>query len=192
MELHTSRLLLRDFTLVDIEAVHAYQSDPRYLAHTPWRTRSRADVDDFVRLMISWSQARPRIRYQLAIVHDALLIGSCGIRQAAQDATEAEFGCELAPAAWGHGYAAEASHAILAFGFAELRLRRICANTTTTNRPAIALARRLGMREEVDTRQADRNADTVALGISTRSWNEPSGPAFDSQCSSRVRTPRSP
>jgi [ribosomal protein S5]-alanine N-acetyltransferase len=172
MELQTSRLLLRDFTLVDIDAVHAYQSDPRYLEHTPWPTRPRADVADFVHMMVEWSLARPRIRYQLAIVHGAVLIGSCGIRQSARDAIEAEFGCELAPAAWGHGYAAEASRAIIAFGFTELRLRRIFANTTTTNRHAIALARRLGMREEASAHQADRSANTVALEISARDWND--------------------
>jgi RimJ/RimL family protein N-acetyltransferase len=171
MELHTSRLLLRDFTLLDIDAVHAYQSDPRYLAHSPWPTRSRADVADFVQMMIEWSLPRPRVRYQLAIVHGAALIGSCGVRRSAPDDIEAEFGCELAPAAWGHGYAAEASRAILAFGFRELRLRRIFANTTTTNRQAIALARRLGMREEANTRQADSIDNTVALGINERNWN---------------------
>ena len=178
MELHTSRLLLRDFTLVDIDAVHAYQSDPRYLEHTPWRTRPRADVADFVHMMVEWSLARPRIRYQLAIVHGAVLIGSCGIRQTARDAIEAEFGCELAPAAWGHGYAVEASRAIFSFGFTELRLQRIFANTTTTNRHAMALARRLGMREEDSAHQADRSDDTVALGISERHWNDAFAPCL--------------
>jgi [ribosomal protein S5]-alanine N-acetyltransferase len=170
MELQTARLLLRDFTLVDIDAVHAYQSDPRYLEHTPWRTRSRADVADFVQMMIEWSLARPRIRYQLAIVHRAVLIGTCGLRQSAGDALEAEFGCELAPAAWGNGYAAEASRAIVAFGFRELRLRWIFASTTTANRHAMALARRLGMREDPSAHQADRNDNTVALGISEPDW----------------------
>jgi RimJ/RimL family protein N-acetyltransferase len=122
--------------------------------------------------MVEWSLARPRIRYQLAIVHGTVLIGTCGIRQSAQDATEAEFGCELAPAAWGHGYAAEASRAILAFGFLELRLRRIFANTTTTNLPAIALSRRLGMREEAGAHQSDYSETTVTFGISERDWND--------------------
>jgi [ribosomal protein S5]-alanine N-acetyltransferase len=176
MELHTSRLLLRDFTLIDIDAVHAYQSEPRYLAHSPWRTRSRADVADFVQMLIEWSLARPRIRYQLAIVHGAALIGSCGIRRSASDAIEAEFGCELAHAAWGQGYAAEASRAILAFGFRELRLRRILAKTTMTNSHAIALARRLGMREEASTHEADSSDHAVAFEINEPNWNEASAP----------------
>ena len=178
MELHTSRLLLRDFTLIDIDAVHAYQSDPRYLEHSPWPTRSRADVADFVQMLIEWSLERPRIRYQLAIVHGAALIGSCGIRRSAWDAVEAEFGCELAPAAWGHGYAAEASRAILAFGFRELRLQRIFAKTTTTNRHAIALARRLGMREEDSTYKAESSDNTVAFDIGERHWNDASAPGL--------------
>jgi hypothetical protein len=98
---------------------------------------------------------------ELAIVHGAVLIGSCGIRKSAADTIEAEFGCELAPAAWGHGYAAEASSAILAFGFSKLRLRRIFATTTTTNRQAIALARRLGMREEGGTGTSADSVPTI-------------------------------
>ena len=123
-------------------------------------------------MIIEWSLPRRRIRYQLAIVHGAVLIGNCGIRQPGRDAVEAEFGCELAPAAWGHGYAAEASRAIFSFGFTELRLQRIFANTNTANSPAIALARRLGMREEASAHQADRGDSTVVLGISERHWND--------------------
>jgi RimJ/RimL family protein N-acetyltransferase len=129
-------------------------------------------------MLIEWSLLRPRAKYQLAIVHGAALIGSCGIRCSAADAIEAEFGCELAPVAWGHGYAAEASRAILAFGFRELRLRRIVARTTATNRHAIALARRLGMREEASTHQANSSDNTVAFEIGESNWNESSAPGL--------------
>jgi ribosomal-protein-alanine N-acetyltransferase len=171
MELHTSRLLLRDFTPVDVNAVHEYQSDPRYLAHASWRTRSRADVADFLQMMIEWSLARPRVRYQLAIVRDGLVIGTCGVRTSAPGALEGDFGCELAPAAWGQGYAAEASRAILAFGFSELRLQRIIARTTRANTAAIRLARRLGMRGEAGAQPPEGSDQVVLLGISDHEWN---------------------
>src|SRR5690606_36889576 len=37
----------------------------------------------------------------------------------------AEFGIELPPQRWGHGYATEAARAILGFGFRELGLREV-------------------------------------------------------------------
>jgi hypothetical protein len=69
-------------------------------------------------------------------------------------------------------HAAEASRAIVAFGYSELRLRWIFANTTTSNRHALALARTLGMRGQASARDAEPGGNTVALRISERDWRQ--------------------
>ena len=54
----------------------------------------------------------------------------------------------LFPEHWGHGYATEAAAAMIAYAFAELRLRRIVATTEHGNTRSMNVMRRLGMRLE--------------------------------------------
>jgi hypothetical protein len=105
MELRTDRLVLRDFLPSDAEALAAYQADPRYLEHYD-HSAAITDAHALVDLFGAWALESPRTKYQLAIVLDGRVIGTCGVRQ---DAGEAEFGCELDPGYWNAGYAREAS-----------------------------------------------------------------------------------
>ena len=127
MELHTDRLILREFVSADWPAVLAYQRDPRYLRYYEWADRTPGDAQRFVQMFLDQQQEQPRRKFQLAVGLKAggQLIGNCGIRQTAADAHEADIGYELAPAHWGHGYATEAARAIVQFGFAELKVHRI-------------------------------------------------------------------
>jgi len=56
-----------------------------------------------------------------------------------------EVGWRLARPAWGHGYATEAGHACLDFGFDELGLAEILAITAVGNHRSRAVMHRLGM-----------------------------------------------
>lgn len=144
MILPTPRLILREFQPDDVEPILAYQSEPAYLEHNGRTPPTRDQVVAFVELMVAWRDAVPRTRFQLVITLDGRLIGTCGVRGEHPDATEAEYGCELAPAAWGHGFAEEASRPLLDFGFRELGLERIIAVTQPGNMPAVRLAETLG------------------------------------------------
>lgn len=144
MELRTERLLLREFLPTDVAAVLAYQSKPAYLKHYARPPPSDEEVRAFVELLCRWAREVPRTKYQLAITLGGVLIGTCGVRMEAPERPEAEYGCELDPASWGHGYALEASHALLTFGQETLHLQRILARTTPGNLAAIRLAERLG------------------------------------------------
>ncbi|QRK04950.1 GNAT family N-acetyltransferase [Archangium violaceum] len=146
MELLTGRLVLRDFLPGDWPAVFAYQSLPAYLEHHGQPAPSSDDVRLFVEMLHGWAQEVPRTKYQLAITLGGAVIGTCGVRKETPEGEEAEWGCELAPAYWGHGYAREASRAILTFGFETLRLRRIWARTSPANDRAMRLAEGLGFR----------------------------------------------
>ena len=52
------------------------------------------------------------------------------------------------PAFAGHGYATEAVHTLLHLAFDQLGLHRVVARVDAANRPSLALASRLGMRQE--------------------------------------------
>jgi RimJ/RimL family protein N-acetyltransferase len=165
MQLTTDRLILRDFVESDWPAVLAYQRDPRYLRLYEWTDRSPEEVRQFVGLFLDQQKQQPRARFQLAVTlkSDGRLIGNCGIRlSASRDVPperlsanrdvpperlyhEAEIGYEIAPDEWGHGYATEATRAIVRFGFEELGLHRITAWTVADNTTSARVLEKLGM-----------------------------------------------
>jgi [ribosomal protein S5]-alanine N-acetyltransferase len=146
MELRTERLVLREFLPSDAAQLAAYQSDPRYLEHYD-HSAAITDAHALVELFRQWAEDSPRTKYQLAIVLDGRVIGTCGVRRAAAGDDEAELGCELDPEYWNAGYAREAAQAMLDYGFRTLGLQRIVARTLASNDRAISLALSLGFRE---------------------------------------------
>jgi RimJ/RimL family protein N-acetyltransferase len=177
MELHTSRLRLREFVAADWPAVLAYQRDPRYLQYYEWTDRTPGDVQRFVQLFIDQQLEQPRRKYQLAVVlkETQQLIGNCGIRKASAGAYEADIGYELAPDRWGQGYATEAARAIVHFGFTELKLHRITAWCIADNVASVRVLEKLGLKLEGRLRQKeyfkDRWWDTLLYAILADEWH---------------------
>ncbi len=179
MRIETPRLILRDFTFDDVEAVLAYQSTEDYLRYYPWESRSRLGVETLVERFIGWQHERPRTRYQVAITLKSgeALIGCCGVRTTSSDNSEGEFGCELNHEYWGRGYALEASRAIIDFGFAGLGLHRIYAECIAENQASIRLCESLGMRQEGLFRSRawmkHRWWDSSIWAVLAEEWNSP-------------------
>ena len=177
MELHTSRLFLREFVAADWPVVLAYQRDPRYLRYYEWADRTPGDAQRFVQMFLDQQQEQPRRKLQLAVVSKASgqLIGNCGIRQASAGAREADVGYELAPAHWGRGYATEAARAIVQFGFAELKVHRIWAWCIADNAASARVLERLGMKLEGRLRDKEyfkgRWWDTLMYGMLEDEWH---------------------
>ena len=177
MELHTDRLILRDFVFEDWPVVLAYQRDPRYLRYTHWSDRSPEDVQSFVQMFLDQQPARPRLKYQLAVVLKASgqLIGNCGIRLQEDEAHQADIGYELSPQHWGRGYATEAARAIVRFGFTELNVHRIWAWCIAENTASARVLEKLGMQLEGRLRETeyfkDRWWDTLVYGMLDTEWH---------------------
>lgn len=171
MQIVTERLLLREFVIDDWPAIHAYQSDPRYLRFYHWTNRTPDEVRAFVQMFVDAQQAQPRRTYQLAITRgdDGRLIGNCGIRLRSLQSREADIGYELAPDHWGRGYATEAARALLRYGFAERGLHRIVANCVAENVGSARVLEKIGMQREGRLREhewfKDRWWDTLLYAI---------------------------
>lgn len=172
----TERLLLREFVEGDWPAVLAYQSDQQYLRFYHWTERTPEDVRRFVQRLVDAQREQPRTKFQLAIVlrADGHLIGNCGIRMKAAGAWEADLGYEIAPRCWGHGYATEAARSMLAFGFEELRVHRVCAHCIAENAASARVLEKIGMRREGHLRESEwmrgRWWDTFLYGILDYEW----------------------
>ncbi len=176
MKIETERLILRDFVREDWHRVLEYQSDPLYLRYNKWTHRSPEDVQEFVGWFVGHQKQRLRLKFQLAIVlkSNNLLIGNCGIRLDKAGAVEADIGYELDPQYWNHGYATEAGHVIVDFGFSRLGVHRIWADCVADNTGSAHVLEKLGMKLEGRLREnqyyKDRWWDTLLYGILADEW----------------------
>jgi RimJ/RimL family protein N-acetyltransferase len=73
------------------------------------------------------------------------LIGGVALLPLPPGCTDLEIGWQVAPAAWGHGYGAEAGHAVAHQAFVHSGIAEVFAVMRPGNRQGIATARRVGM-----------------------------------------------
>ena len=176
MKIETERLILRDFVKEDWKQVLEYQSNPLYLRYNPWTERTPEAVQEFVGWFLDNQKEKPRIKFQLAITlkFNDLLIGNCGVRIDTPDSVEADIGYELDPKLWNHGYATEATHAIVDFGFSHFGVHRIWANCVADNLGSAHVLEKLGMKLEGRLREKEFYKgnwwDTLLYSILEDEW----------------------
>jgi ribosomal-protein-alanine N-acetyltransferase len=157
MRLETPRLLLREFLPSDVDAVHAYASNPDVVKYEVWGPNTRGETEQFLSSVVLPAQrAEPRMTYELAIeAKDIGLIGGCGMRIKDAANRTSDLGYVLAREHWGKGYMPEAISALLDFGFTTLGLHRIWATTDARNVQSKRVLEKTGMRQE-GQRKADQ------------------------------------
>ena len=175
LAIQTDRLLLRDFRLSDLPAYANLLAHPASRQFSSEEDAHTEKAEELLRLFLAWSEERPRLRYQLAIVLPSQdVIGSVGIRIVSMSERQGSFGCELNPRHWGRGYAREAARAMIGYGFRELGLHRIYAETLEENAAAISLAEGLGMQQEgtllENRRFRGRWWNTMILSVLETEW----------------------
>jgi len=181
MIIETPRLRLREFVEEDWPVVLAYQADPRYLAYGAWTQRTEVDVRAFVGQLVAWQAAEPRMKFQLAVSlrTDGRLIGECGLRLPEAGVRAAKASFEIAPDHWGCGYATEAARAMAGFGFGELGLRRVWAESVPENVAVRRVLEKLGMRCVGRLRDTQwfkgRWWDTLLYSVLDREWRAGAG-----------------
>ena len=177
MKLETERLILRDFVKEDWQRVLEYQSDPMYLRYYDWTERTPEAVQEFVGWFLDHQQQDPRFKFQLAVTlkSNNLLIGNCGVRMDNVDAVEADIGYELDPKHWNHGYATEAAHAIVDFGFSKFGLHRVWSWCVADNLSSAHVLEKLGMKLEGRLREKEfykgRWWDTLMYALLADEWD---------------------
>lgn len=176
MQLETERLILRDFVKDDWQRVLEYQSNPLYLRYYKWTERTPDAVQEFVGWFLEQQEENPRIKFQLAVVlkSNNLLIGNCGVRLDQAGDTEANIGYEFDPNYWNHGYATEAAHAVVDFGFRHFGVHRMWADLVADNLGSAHVLEKLGMQLEGRLRDKayfkDRWWDELIYAILSEEW----------------------
>lgn len=107
-------------------------------------------------MLAVWADKLARYGYVFAAVetrHDKQLIGMAGLScldEGVPIAPCSEIGWRLTPSAWHKGYATEAAHAWLNYGFDTLGLTKIFSYTPKLNLPSQRVMQRIGMQREED------------------------------------------
>lgn len=183
--IRTSRLELRDFRADDIDAVHAYASDPLVTRYTSWGPNTEAETREFLETVAAEAASPARRSFALAVVlrEGEALIGSCAIMSRREMYREYEIGYVLHRDHWGRGIASEVAAALLGFGFGELGAHRIYAQVDPENEPSSRLLKRLGFRQEGHFRKdlllRGEWRDSLVLAMLDEEWRATAGSSSD-------------
>ena len=136
MELVTRRLRLSPLGSALLESTYAYASDPentRYMVFYP--VQSREELLTFLQQVdAEWKKEHPSF-YEFAIWQQNQHIGAISLYWD-ETKTTGELGWILHPKYHGHGYAAEAAQAIMAFAMETQPLVRFIAHCDSENFPS--------------------------------------------------------
>jgi [ribosomal protein S5]-alanine N-acetyltransferase len=175
--LTTPRLRLRWMENADAEAQYAIFSDPevvRFWSSAPWTTLEQS-TDAIARALAGYSDGSS-LRFAVELQQTPGLIGCITLFRLDEQSRRCEIGYALARAHWGHGYATEAVHAALEYGFEALGLNRVEADIDPRNAASARTLERLGFRQEGFMPERwfvhGEMADTVYYGLLKRYWNE--------------------
>mgnify|MGYP001170176361 CR=1 FL=1 len=141
----TERLLLRPWRETDKAPFAALNNDPRVYA-TLAGPMTRADSDAFADRIMAHINEHGWGLWAVEVPGAADFIGFVGLsrpRFEAHFTPCVEIGWRLAFDHWGKGYATEAAHAVLDFGFEALKLPEIVSFTTVSNTRSRAVMERL-------------------------------------------------
>jgi RimJ/RimL family protein N-acetyltransferase len=176
MTLQTPRLLLRELTQRDLDALHAIQRDPHVTRYMSYEPQTLDQTMAYIDAAILAAGETPRSTYDFAVteIGSERLIGRCGFGVRRPEHREAMLWYELSPGSWGRGYATEAATALVDFAFRSLNMHRVWADCDPRNRASCQVAERLGMTLEGRLREnywlKGEWCSTLVYGILENEW----------------------
>ncbi|HIP23250.1 MAG TPA: N-acetyltransferase [Rhodobacteraceae bacterium] len=145
--LETPRLRLTPIGARHLQGLSALNADAAVMAHFPDVMTHVQSAAHLARMQAHWA-AHGFGLFALHHKETKAFLGFTGLTHPGYKTPFTpcvEVGWRLHRAAWGQGYALEAAHACLNWGFGTLALSEIVSFTARQNRPSIALMQRLKM-----------------------------------------------
>lgn len=167
------RVVLREFTADDLDAVYAIVGDDRVTRSLSFDSRSREQAQAMLTGILARALVDPRVEYYLAVTADERLVGFA--RLAYSGVKAAKLGYAVAADEWGRGYGADAARTLISYGFKYLDLHRVSAAVGPGNDSSIRLLERLGfgregrLRDHVFTNGAWR--DSLLFSVLEHKWS---------------------
>ena len=156
--LETARLRLRPFVAPDAPALQQLAGERRIadtmisIPHPLSLASARSAIVAQARAF----QQGTAVRFAIERREAQGLIGSVELRDVEREHSMAELSFWIATPWWGHGYAAEAAHETIRYGFRILELNRIYGHHMIRNTAGGSVLRQLGMKREGVLRQRVR------------------------------------
>jgi ribosomal-protein-alanine N-acetyltransferase len=175
--LETERLVLRQVTADDTEAMFRLMADPRvtrFLGRAPFATADEAArrVEAFEKEF----QARAALAWAVTQRADGQFMGICRYTHFDTFHSRAEIGYLLRPEWWGQGMMPEAVSAAVGFGFTRLGLHSVEADIDPANSQSRRLLEKLGFVQEGLFRESyyipheERYGDSAVFSVLQSAW----------------------
>ncbi len=157
MQIETERLLIRDFTEDDFDAVYAYGSDPEVVRYMVFPRSTPEATRVHIARSISQAAEQPRRSHNLGVVLKATnqVIGGISLGVVDRERGEGAFSYLFSRTVWGQGYATESLRAMVRYGFEQLALTRLADGCDVENIASARVMEKCGFRCE-DERDGER------------------------------------
>ena len=180
IEIHTERLLIRDYVYSDLEAMHAWVSDPEVMKFLDWKTNTLAETSKMLDDAIHEINLHNREKYFFAIVHKKSNknIGDVGFTVISRNDSGgiADSGFFLLKEYWGAGYAVEAFHTLIEFAFLKLGLHKVIAGCDAENKASEMVMIKCGLSREGTFRKhhfhRGKWCDRLKYGLLKDDWSK--------------------
>ncbi len=166
---------LRGIRENDVDNVYKLFTDPdvmRYWSRGPMANRQEAV--DYAQNILQGFVRRDLLSWIIADSHSDAMIGTATLYEINSQHARAGLGYALMPAFWGKGLAKESATLALCYGFLELGLHRIEADTEPKNTRSNHLLESLGFQREGLLRERFRHPDgiqdSLIFGILKTEW----------------------
>lgn len=156
--IETERLRLRPFAETDLDELANILARPDVMRYLDREPMTRQEVAAALRQRVTMNRLNEQgdnLMLVIEIGETGQLIGSINLIWVSEEHAQGEIGYTLHPDHQGHGYASEATRAIIEFGFREIELHRIIGCCDDRNERSIRLLERVGMRREAHFREIE-------------------------------------
>jgi ribosomal-protein-alanine N-acetyltransferase len=164
----TKRLTLRPIEIEDLEIIQNYSIDEEWYRYLDFHTKE--SVEEFVKKAVK-SPWEEHARFSILI--DKKMIGGVGLYIEMKE-KRAEIGYSLSKDYWGKGIIPEAVTRVIKYGFEDLGLEKIFAQTDLRNTPSQEVMKKMGMTKEGIFRKhaiaQNKRRDIIYFSILKSEW----------------------
>jgi RimJ/RimL family protein N-acetyltransferase len=149
--LETERLLLRPFTPDDFDALLAMHSRPDVARYLYWEPRSEAEVRTTLEKKVASRAIRSEgdvLAFAVVLKATNEVVADVVLQLVSEEHRRGEIGFIVHPDHQGHGYASDASRALLRLAFEDLKLHRVVGHLEARNAASARVLEKIGMRRE--------------------------------------------
>jgi [ribosomal protein S5]-alanine N-acetyltransferase len=147
--LETPRLLLRELSIDDTQAVFRIRSDYQVTRYNTGPAYERLEqAQDLIEAIRTGYADGTELRWGITLKPNPMVIGMCGFNYWVRHDCRASIGYDLAWAYWGQGIMSEAVGKMVDFGFQRMNLNRIEADADERNPASARVLEKIGFQLE--------------------------------------------